>query len=492
MRIGIACLMHESNTFAPRGTGLEQFQADTLAEGEAARARFAGTHHEVGGFLARAEADGHDAVMLFAGWTLPGGTISRAAAWELTRRVCAAIGRAGHLDGLYLAAHGAAVAEGFPDFDGHWMTAARSMVPKGIPVVATLDLHANLSAAMAASADAIFAYRSNPHLDMRQTGEQAASLLNLAMAGKARPVTAAVFPPMAVNIEAQATAESPCLELQAKAEEMRRMPGVLSVAVLLGFPYADVAEMGAAATVTTDGDPVLARRLADELGRWWWDRREAYRGRLVSPSEAVARAASAPGPVCLLDMGDNVGGGSPADSTHLAAELSRQGVGPAFACIHDPEAAEAAAGVGTGGEILVPVGGKTDDRHGAPLPGPFRVISLHDGKYEETEARHGGIRHFDQGPTAVVTRGALTIMLTSRRCAPFSLRQLTAFGIDPARFRVLVAKGVHAPVAAYAPVCPTLIRVNTPGVTTADMDSLGYSRRRRPLYPLEPEAAWPS
>jgi len=492
MRIGIACLMHESNTFAPRGTGLEQFQADTLAEGEAARDRFAGTHHEVGGFLAQALADGHEAVMLFAGWTLPGGTISRAAAWELTRRVCAAIGRAGHLDGLYLAAHGAAVAEGFPDFDGHWMTAARAMVPKATPVVATLDLHANLTPAMVGAADALFAYRTNPHLDMRQTGEQAAGLLGLAMAGGAKPVTAGVFLPMAVNIEAQATAESPCRELEARAEEIRRLPGVLSVAVLLGFPYADVAEMGASATVTTDGDPALARRLADELGRWWWDRREAFRGNLTSPKDAVARAASAPGPVCLLDMGDNVGGGSPADSTHLAHELASQGVGPSFVCIHDPEAALAAAKAGAGGEIASPVGGKTDLLHGAPLPGPFRVVALRDGKYEETEARHGGIRHFDQGATAVVTRGPLTIMLTSRRCAPFSLRQLTAFGIDPKAFRVLVAKGVHAPVAAYAPVCPTLIRVNTPGVTTADLERLQFSRRRKPLFPLEPEAAWPS
>lgn len=492
MRIGVVCLMHESNTFASGGTGLDRFQADTLSEGEAARERFAGTHHEVGGFLEQAGADGHETVMLFAGWTLPGGTITRAAAWELTRRVVAALGRAGHLDGVYLAAHGAAVAEGFPDFDGHWMSAARAMVPKGVPVVATLDLHANLTPAMVNAADALFAYRTNPHLDMRDTGMQAARLLGRMMSGAVRPVTAGVFPPMVVNIESQATAESPCRELQAKAEEIRQMPGVLSVAVLLGFPYADVPEMGAAATVTTDGDMALARQLADDLGRWWWERREEFRGRLVSATDAVSRAVSAPAPVCLLDMGDNVGGGSPADSTHLAAELLRQGVGPAFVCLHDPEAARAAASVGAGGLLAMAIGGKTDDRHGSPIPGPFKVVSLHDGKYEETEARHGGIRHFDQGPTAVVTQGPLTFMLTSRRSAPFSLRQLTAFGIDPRAFRVLVAKGVHAPVAAYAPVCPTLIRVNTPGVTTADLSLLPFAHRRRPLYPLEPEAAWPA
>lgn len=492
MRIGIICLMHESNTFASGTTGLDRFQNDTLAVGEAARQRFAGTHHEVGGFLEQIEAAGHEAVMLFAAWTLPSGPITATAADELTRRAVQSVHNAGALDGVYLAPHGAAVAENHPDFDGHWMTSVRAALPAGIPVVATLDLHANLSPRMVSAVDAVLAYRTNPHVDMRATGQQAARLMDLAVHGQARPVTAAVLLPLVVNIEAQATAESPCRDLATMADAMRARPGVLAVSVLLGFPYADVAEMGAALTVTTDNDATLAHACAHELATWWWNHREAFCGRLVSAEDAVQRAATAPGPVCLLDMGDNVGGGSPADGTVLAAELLRQGVGPSFVCLHDPAASAAAAKAGVGASIDIAIGASTDARHGSPLPGPFVVLSLHSGQYEETEARHGGIRHFDQGPTAVVQQGPLTIMLTSKRCAPFSLKQLTAFGIDPAKYQVLAAKGVHAPVAAYAPVCPTLIRVNTPGVTTADLSRFHYKHRRHPLFPLETGATWPT
>ena len=490
MRVGIVCLMHESNTFASGVTGLDRFQNDTIAVGNAARQRFAGTHHEVGGFLDQIEGDGHEAVMLFAAWTLPSGPITAAAAEELTRRAVQAVADAGQLDGVYMAPHGAAVAENHHDFDGHWMTAVRAALPAGIPVVATLDLHANLSPRMVSAVDAVFAYRTNPHIDMRATGQQAARLMNMAIKGDVRPVTDSVFLPMVVNIEAQATAESPCKDLATMADAIRARPGVLAVSVLLGFPYADVAEMGAALTVTTDNNAALARACAQELASWWWDHRDEFRGKLIAVDEAVKRAAASLGPVCLLDMGDNVGGGSPADGTVLAAELLRQNVGPSFVCLHDPVASAAAAMAGIGASIDLAVGAATDTRHGSPLPGPFVVRSLHNGQYEETEARHGGIRHFDQGPTAVVQQGSLTIMLTSKRCAPFSLKQLTAFGIDPASYQVLVAKGVHAPVAAYAPVCPTLIRVNTPGVTTADLSRFDYKHRRHPLFPLEADATW--
>ncbi|MBX9579734.1 MAG: M81 family metallopeptidase [Gemmataceae bacterium] len=485
MRVGVVSLMHESNTFAGGTTPLAAFERDTLVTGEAVRERYAGTHHEVGGFFEQLAEDGIEAVPLFAAWTMPSGTIEWEAADELFWRMYAARQEGGRVDGILAAAHGAAVAGGEPDYDGYWLPLVRQDIGRAVPLIGTLDLHANLSPRMVAVCDGLLAYRTNPHLDQRPTGREAAALMARTLRGEVRPVTAAAFPPLAVNIEAQATAEEPCRGLMAVADDIRRRPKVLAVSVLLGFPYADVPEMGAAVTVTTDGDPDLAKRYAAELAGWWWDRREQFRGNLISVEDAARRAAVEPGPVCLLDMGDNVGGGSPADGTVLAHELLRQGVGPAFVCLHDPGAARAAGAVGVGGVLPGPVG----DR-GAPLPGPFTVRSLHDGVFEETEARHGGIRRFDQGPTAVVERPGLTVMLTTRRTGPFSLRQVTAFGLDPARFRVLVAKGVHAPVAAYAPACPTLIRVSTPGVTSADLSRFAYHHRRRPLYPFEPETTW--
>ena len=486
MRVGVVSLMHESNTFTFATTPLASFERDRLLTGDAVLEAMSGTHHEVGGFFDGLAESGIEAVPVFAAWTMPSGAIAADTAEALTERLLAAVSAAGPLDAWLVAPHGAAVAVGEPDFDGHWLARFRECVGPGVPVIGTLDLHANLSPRMVPTANAWFAYRTNPHLDQHETGMNAAKLLARTLRGEVTPTTAGAFPPLVVNIEAQATAESPCRELAAQADDLRRRPGVLAVSVLLGFPYADVPEVGAAVTVTTDNDPALAERYAADLTGWWWKRRTEFNGNLISVPEAVRRVATAPGPVCLLDMGDNVGGGGPADSTILLHELIRQNVGPAVAVLNDPAGVALCGEQGVGGSAVMSLGGKTDDRHGVPVTALFTVRGLFDGRFEETEARHGGIRQFDQGPTAVVESDTgLTLLLASRRTAPFSLRQLTAFGIDPVRFRVLVAKGVHAPVAAYALVCRTLIRVNTPGVTSADLSYFAYHRRRRPLYPFE-------
>ncbi len=343
------------------------------------------------------------------------------------------------------------------------------------PLVGTLDPHANLSPAMVAACDALVAYRTNPHLDQKERGVEAAALMVRTLRGEIRPAQRAAFPPLAINIERQSTDEEPCRGLLQLAAEMRERRGVLSTSLQLGFPYADVVEMGSSVLAVTDDDPQLAQRCADELAAAMWSRRHELVGKLVDAEAALDQAEPLTGPICLLDMGDNVGGGSPADGTILVHALRRRRLGPSLACLYDPAAVQRATAAGVGQRVELTVGGKTDARHGPPISGSFTVVRLAEGTWEEPQPRHGGFAKFDQGPTAVVTDDdGLTLMLTSRRMAPFSLRQLTSCGVDPAQFRFLVAKGVHAPVAAYAPVCRHLIRVDTPGVTQAD------HRRPRP------------
>jgi microcystin degradation protein MlrC len=309
--------------------------------------------------------------------------------------------------------------------------------------------------------------------------------------GEVRPTMAAAFPPLAINIERQATREPHLAALYALADEMKQQPGVLTDSIMLGFPYADVEEMGSSAIVVTDGDADLAQRLAGELGAALWSRREDFVGQLVEIDDALNRAAELAGPVCLLDMGDNVGGGSPADGTILAHEIVRRSIGPAFVSLYDPDAVQQAVSAGVGAAVNLQLGGKTDNQHGQPLAGEFTVMSLHDGQFTESQPRHGGMVSFDQGTTAIVKAASgLTVMLTSRRMPPFSLNQLTSCGLDPASFQILVTKGVHAPIAAYAPVCKNLIRVNTPGCTSADLESLEFRHRRRPMFPFERDTTW--
>ena len=490
-RVGVVALQHESNTFIARRTSLADFEGHLLLAGEAVRERFAHSHHEVGGFFAGLDGAGIEAVPIFAARAMPYGTIEADAAKSLVGRMSDALDRAGPLDGLLVAPHGAAVAEGEPDFDGHWLTRLRERFGAAFPIIGTLDLHANVSPRMIAACDALIAYRTNPHLDQRARGEEAAALMARTLRGEIRPTMAAALPPLCVNIERQATAEPHWIPLLELAGRQRKLTGVLSNSLAYGFPYSDVPEMGAATIAVTDDDGPLAEVLADELAARWWDDRREFAGRLIGVEEAIRRASELEGPICFLDMGDNIGGGSAADGTTLIHALRENGLSPALAVLCDPIAVKMAEDAGVGSRRMLSVGGRSDDLHGPPFTAEFTVLRIGGGTFVEPSARHGGIVAFDQGRTAVVaTDGGLTLLINSIRTAPFSLNQLTSAGIDPAQFRVIVAKGVHAPVAAYGPVCNHLIRVDTPGVTAADLTRFTYGQRRTSMFPFEESATY--
>lgn len=491
MRIGILALLQESNTFITEPTTLRHFADELLVEAEQVRERLAGSHHEVAGMFAALEEEGADAVPLFAARAMPFGVIEPDAIETLLTRMFAALDGAKKLDGILIAAHGATVSRPWPDVDGHWLTQLRERVGPHLPIIGTLDPHANLSPAMVAACDALIAYRTNPHLDQRARGIDAGRMIVNTIRGRMKPTMAAVYPPMAINIEKQHTSEEPCQSLYHLADKMLLDERLLTNSILLGFPYADVAEMGSAAIVVTDNATALARELANQLGAAMWKNREAFVGDLIGIEQALDQALASEGPVLLLDMGDNVGGGSPGDGTFLALAMHARGAGKCFVCLCDPQAEKGARRAGLGQRLTLTMGGKSDDRHGAPLTAEVTVKSLTEGRFEEPLPRHGGFTQMDQGHTAVVeTDSGLTLMLTTRRMPPFSLQQLLGNGVDPTKFQMIVAKGVNAPIAAYAPVCPTMIKVNTPGCTTADMLQLAYHHRRRPMFPWEPETTW--
>lgn len=499
MRIGVIGLLHESNTFIQEPTTLRRFEENTLLCGESIRAAFASSFHEIGGFFQGAEQAGIEVAPIFVARAMPYGTITADTFETLCERMMKALADAGRLDGLLVAPHGATVSAAFPDADGEWLTRVRKAVGPSMPIVGTLDPHANLSPTMVAACNALIAYRTNPHLDQQARGIEAATLLARTLRGEVRPVMAASYPPVAINIERQCTSEVPGELLIAEADRWLSTPGVLTNSVLLGFPYADVAEMGSAFITVTDGDLELAKRGSAAMAAWLWNHRGEFAGEFVTIEQAVteavrgagAGAGTGAGPFCLLDMGDNVGGGSPGDGTLLAHALMAHPHVRSFVCLYDPDAVQQATLAGVGATIALEVGGKVDPLHGPPLRAEFTVQRLAEGKFEEPQPRHGGYVQCDQGPTAVLTtKSGMTVMLTSLRMPPFSLRQLTAFGVEPTDYQVLVAKGVNAPIAAYAPVCPRRIRVNTPGVTVADMRQLEFHHRRRPLFPFETDFQW--
>jgi microcystin degradation protein MlrC len=291
-----------------------------------------------------------------------------------------------------------------------------------------------------------------------------------------------------IHLLAQETDRPPLKDLLAQLDGLDRSRAFLDASILAGFPYADVPAAGPSCIAVTDDDRALASELAESLSARLWDLRHELTANPPGPAEAVARALSATvTPVLLIDIGDNIGGGSAADSTVLIHELIRQGATGAVVVLYDPDAVQACAAAGLGSQVSLSVGGKID-RNAPPLPISGRVTVLHDGRYVEDQPRHGGIRHNDQGPTAVVAveRGN-TIVLNSLRHPPFSLGQLTSLGIDPKAARIIVVKAAVAYKAAYQPIAGTILEVDTPGLTASNPAHYTYRKIRRPILPLDPE-----
>jgi microcystin degradation protein MlrC len=486
MRIAIGGLMHESNTFSPLRTGRDRFEQGSLARGEGLLAAWREAHHEMGGFIEGADRFGYDLAPTVMAWATPAGPVDDAVLDEVSGEIVGGCKRSS-ADGLLLALHGAMVADGYPDADGEVLRRLREALGEGFPIVATLDFHANVSAAVAEHADALVGYQTYPHVDQRDCGFVAADLMARTVRGEVRPRTGLAKPPMILNLLGQDTDREPLRSLMAQAREAERRSGRLSVSLMAGFPYADVPAMGPSVIAVADGDHAEAQAVADELaGRMWAARRELFVP-CPGPEEAVRLAlASDRRPVVLVDLGDNVGGGSAGDGTVLLAELLRQGASGAVVVLHDPEAVRIARRAGPGGRFEQVVGGRVDRLHGDPVPVWGVVESLHDGTWVEEQARHGGRRFNDQGPTAVVTiEGPNTLVLNSLRTPPFSLGQLTSLGIDPTRRAFLVVKAAVAYKAAYGPIAGRVVEVDTPGLTAIDPARFSFRHIRRPMFPFD-------
>lgn len=486
MRIAIGGIMHESNTFSATVTDRARFEEGSLARGDEIVAVWRDAHHELGGFIEGASRFGFELAPTVMAWATPAGPVADDVLDEVAAGIIAAT-RKSRADGLLLALHGAMVTPKHPDADAEVLRRVREALGPDLLIVTTLDYHANVAPEMAALSNALIGYQTYPHIDQRECGLKAAELIARSVRGETHPVAAVVKPPLVINLLGQETDREPMRELMARAREGENLPGMLSVSLMAGFPYADVPEMGPAVIAVADGDRELAQRVGNELGDALWGVRERLLLGCPGPEEAVRRAmAAARRPVVLVDLGDNIGGGSAGDGTALLLELIRQRAQGAVVVLFDPDGAAAARELGPGGSFQRPVGGKLDRLHGDPVAVRGVVRSIHDGKWVEKEPRHGGRRFNDQGMTAVIDLdGSNVLVLNSLRTPPFSLGQLESLGIDPSRQAILVVKAAVAYRAAYGPIAGEIIEVDTPGLTAIDPRRFTYHQRRKPMFPFE-------
>ncbi|MFO8059144.1 MAG: M81 family metallopeptidase [Bacillota bacterium] len=485
-RLIIGQISHETNCFSPIRTGIEHFRARGHHSGEKIIEAYAGTRTPLGGFIDSAGEHSAELIPTVAASAVPSGRVEAGAYRQLLDELLEGIHRAGAIDGVLLALHGAMVVEGIPDAEGDILTRVREIIGWEVPLVSTLDYHANVTDTMVRAADGLFGYNTYPHIDGWERGVEGAEFLFRVLEGGIEPVSAVVRPPLAPAVVPARTGWGPIEKLMERAFAWEEEPGVINASVYGGFVYSDIEDAGLSFLATTDGDPGLARRVASDLAEAAWEMRRDFVARMLPPREAVERAIVATsGPVVLADVADNTGGGAAGDGTEvLRALMEAEAREAVVVTMPDPEAVREAFRVGVGGGFSLPVGGKIDGCSGEPVRLRGRVRLLSDGQFVHRGPMSTGVIS-SMGRTAVVVAGGVEVILNEQRLQPVDPEVPRSVGIDPINRKIIVLKSAVHYRAAYEPIAAEILEVDGPGLSSPNLDRFNFTGIRRPVFPLD-------
>ena len=493
MRLLLATMSHETNTFSPVPTRTERFcrNGTTLLVGQEAVDFYRGTGTCMGGYLAVAEEAGATVVVPVCASAPPSGPVESEAYETFCTLITEAVAQGG-FDGIWLDLHGAMVTDRFDDGEGELLRRIRAIDPV-TPLCVAYDMHANVFDAMVANAQVVTGYQTYPHIDQRQTAERAARALLRVMRGDVKPTSAWRSAPMLPHVMAQGTHQAPNKDLQALCAQWEASGRALAASLFVGFPHADVEMAGLSAVVVTDNDPAAAQAMADELISAAWAARRDFMFE-IEPLEASVRRAKALGapdqlPVVLLDHYDNCASGGTMDTTDTLREIIRQELDDVvFFGIYDPEAVRQAVAAGVGATVTLTIGAKLPMPQlpvaSTPLTVTGTVQTISSGSFRLKGGLTPGLQIY-MGTTVVLDTGRVQIVLLSRHIEPTAQEMLQVLGIDPARKKYVAIKSRVHWRADLGKIAREIVACAGVGVCTSDYGQLAFKKVRRPIYPLD-------
>ena len=488
-RIVIAGFQHETNTFAQTQADMRAFELGggwpELARGEKVFEAIAGANIPGAGFVRAARAQGHVLLPAIFCAASPSAHVTEAAFERITADILDGIEAAlweNPIDAVYLDLHGAMVTTHFDDGEGELLQRVRAVVGDDVPVVASLDLHANVTETMLSRADRLVAYRTYPHIDMADTGARAYRLLEKlwAASGSKRVARAVRRLDFLVPICWQCTDIEPAARLYALLEEIESATGA-DLSYAMGFPAADFDECGqvvwAYAPDASIAEAAVAR-MADAINA----AESEFCGTLYAPDDAVRvaidRSRSAKGPIIIADGQDNPGAGGNSDTTGLLRALvANDAQDAAIGLIVDPIAAAAIHRQKLGATIHLALGGRSGIPGDAPYEDDFVIENLSDGNVDATGPYYAG-RHLRIGPSACLRRGGVRIVVASNKVQMADLALFRVVGIEPTKQAVLVVKSAVHFRAAFAPIAAEIISATAPGAMPMRLEELPWTRLR--------------
>ncbi len=492
MKVAIGQFMQESHSFTPIACSWEQFRAGHIYRGGEIVSKVLGNRVELAGAIDFAAANQIDIAPLLACNAVSSGYIQTDVFSNLLEEMLRRLREALPVDGVYLALHGAMVAADDDDASGTVLAAVRKEVRQNIPIVASLDLHANVTSKMLAASDGLIGYKTCPHIDLYETGAASMNLLWDMMGGDIKPVMASCQLPLLGPAEKSVTMDGPFRDVMNYALAYEQHPDVLSVSVFYVQPWLDLRDCGCSVVVVTDRDGCLATKLAENIADEFWRRRHEFKVELTPLQEAVQQAISAPkGPVILSDGADAPSGGAPGDSPAILQALLNAGANvKTLINIVDPAAVDLAIRAGIGKEISLRVGAWSSDLW-EPVQISGRVIQVSDGTFRFTGPGYRG-REFHRGRTVVLQSGKIFLQIMERPVFQGDTALYTSLGLQPRDAHIVVVKTPSAFRVDYEPFAAEIILVDAPGPTSSNLMSFPWRKLSRPRYPFDDFADWRS
>jgi microcystin degradation protein MlrC len=487
-RVAVAELKQETNTFSPLPSNLESFEREGyLLRGHEVLRRLAGTNTEIGGFLQAAQRCGFHVVPLMAAWALSGGLLDVVSWQHIRNELIAGFHAEGPFDGVFLALHGALVADGCDDAEGTLLTEIRQVIGGKAPLVCTLDLHANLTVAMTRAASAIVPYHTNPHVDLAECGKRACDILQRLLAEPQPTCCRMVKLPMVTPPENAATNTAPMKLLMDLVRRIENDPEVLSAGVFTVQPWLDVDEFGNAVLVVAMGD--RREQISSDYCHWladeFWTRRGEFLPELFEIPAAIEFARNRPGLCVFSDSADSTSSGAPGDATAvlrelLTAKLSR----PTYLTVYDPQVAEQACRLGVGKTFHGAIGAKTDHRFNSPVVVRGDIVYVGEPSFVLRDTAFSGIDVY-LGRSTVLQVGNIFILVTSQRTWTHDPELFRCVKLPPENAGIIVVKSPLMYRTAYAPIASTMITVRGIGASPSDFTCLPYRKVSRRLFPFD-------
>ncbi len=498
-RIAVGAFMLESNGHSPLATR-EEFASNYIAAGDEMRADWEGEHPRcpvtLSGFIDRMTATGAWAPLpLYGAMVGASGPVEHGFFLEVVRQLESRLRAALPVDGVFLSLHGGAIGEKEGDPEGVVLERVRAIVGKEVPIVATLDLHANVSDKMVRNCDVLVAYRTNPHVDMAERGAECADLMRELLAGT-RATAAMVKLPFIPPSVAQNTKSGPYADIIAYGQS-KIDARVMNVSVVSGFSLGDCAKNGMSVTVTTRNDAALAATLARDIAQKTWDDRKRYVPRLTSLQDATRMALACgndPARPALLfaDVADNPGGGGRGNTVWILESFHKAGVqGALLGIVFDPALVAEAKRLGPAARFRARF--NRDETHA--LSGKFeadaQVLALHEGPIVGKRGISAG-HSINLGDMALLQVGGVRVVVVSVRQQCKDTAMFECFGIDIAAARSVIVKSRGHFRAAFDLLFSDdrIVEVDVPGLTTPILTRVPYRNVPRPIFPLDPEMAW--